>query len=660
MKVYMNLSVIIPIYNIEKYLPTCINSVLNQEIDLEVILVDDGSTDKSYQIAEQYSLNYDNIILISQQHSGPSIARNQGLEIAKGEYIAFIDSDDWVSLNSLSNLYIIAKQNALDMVLGNMIYHYPDGNQINIFDVIPAGLKNKTLSGRDCFISLMETGSYYPMACSFICKRSWIEKHNLKFDKYIIHEDEIWTQIALCLAGRVMLTDMDFYYYRKREGSIMHTLDNKNRLKSLFYIANRFIVFASQLKFEGKDNTLKSWIYVNTYRIYKLAFSLLADIKDSSFKLPKHYLYSVCRVYNKMAPKSKERMKVNYRLARIGMKNYLKWKLNPWNVYITQLTEQELSQKKIILIYNNPEWYKYESLEIKDFPENYIITTDRKYYNRAYAVVFHLPDLLQSMEHDLEKSEGQLWIAWNMECEENYPWMKDDDIKDLFDIRMNYHLEADIVCSYIDAMCSQYVEMYKKRFLDMKELLKKENKICMLISSQVNQSGRIEYLKELMQYIDIDSYGKLYNNKKIEGDNGRETKLEIYSKYKFVIAFENAIGKDYVTEKFYDPLLAGSVPVYMGAPNIEEFVPGDNCYINANDHSSTRDLADYLKRCLNDDEEYMKYHKWKNTPLRKDFVEKVKVQDTDPFIRLCEFLNKKNICNTEEDIYPKKKYHERY
>lgn len=417
----IDISVIIPAYNVEKYLDECILSVLTQKCRIEVIVINDGSTDNTLNVAKHYSSKYNNIILIDQKHSGPSIARNQGLETAKGRYIAFIDSDDWVSPNSLSNLYAIAEQNNLDMILGNMIYYYSDNRQENIFDIIPIELKNKTLLGKDCFTSLMETGSYYPMACSFICKRSWVEKHNLRFDEYIIHEDEVWTQIALCLAEKIMMTDIDFYYYRKREGSIMHTLDVRIRTKSLFHIAKRFIECSGRYKFSGNDRIVKSWIYVNTFRIYKLAFSLLVDIKDSSFSLPMHYLHSICHIYKKMIPASRKRMREYYLQARLAIKIYLKWKLNSWNIYVRQLSEQELLKKRIILIYNNPEWYHYELLNSEEFPPHYIITTDRNYYNQAYAVIFHLPDLFQSMEYDLDKPDDQLWVAWNMECEENYP-----------------------------------------------------------------------------------------------------------------------------------------------------------------------------------------------------------------------------------------------
>ena len=83
----------------------------------------------------------------------------------------------------------------------------------------------------------------------------------------------------------------------------------------------------------------------------------------------------------------------------------------------------------------------------------------------------------------------------------------------------------------------------------------------------------------------------------------------------------------------------------MGAPNIEELISGNNCYINVRDYKSAKDLVDYLKRCFQDNDEYMKYHEWRRKPLRKGFVEKVEVQDIDPFVRLCNLLNKNSDYN---------------
>lgn len=633
----IKLSVVIPFYNVEAYLSKCIDSIiLNNDLNLEIILVDDGSTDYSSKIAEEYESQFHNISLIQQDHSGPSIARNRGIDIARGEYIAFIDSDDWVTENSLTNLYNKATEFQADMVMGNMVYEFPNGDQVKICESIPNDIKNQTLTGKQCFISLMESGNYFPMACSYICKKDWINEHNLRFDEGIIHEDEVWTQIALCEADKVVITDLDFYHYRKREGSIMHTLDPQLRLESLLYIVDRFFCFADRYSFNDQERKLKSWIYTNTYRIYAGALIILAKSVDSTLipsQMELHHLDLLNQISEYMDPDAKKECQLNYTRAKAEEKKYLDWINSPWNVHLRSLSEEDKKDKRILLFYNSAFWYRESLRRWEEVSDQYLLTDDRKYFDQAFAVVFDVPDLMLNLDHDIEKADDQVWIAWSMECEKNYPW-PNDEIRKMFDIHVNYHPEADVVCPY-------YGGIKKDKMPTDADLSRKENKVCMFISSPVNQSKRQEYLAELMQYIDIDSYGTLYNNKRLDSDDGWSTKIKTYSKYKFIIAFENAIGKDYVTEKFYDPLLAASVPIYLGAPNVDEFSPSDNCYINVNDFISPKELANHIKMCFQNDDAYLKYHKWRDLPWCSEFEEKVNELRVPPLIRLCSVLNER-------------------
>lgn len=114
----IKVSIIIPIYNVEKYLRQCLDSAVNQTLsNIEIILINDGSTDNSSCIAREYSLNYSFIKLIEQKNSGQSIARNKGIDAANGKYIYFLDSDDYIEINAIENLYKEAERNNLDLVL---------------------------------------------------------------------------------------------------------------------------------------------------------------------------------------------------------------------------------------------------------------------------------------------------------------------------------------------------------------------------------------------------------------------------------------------------------------------------------------------------------------------------------------------------------------
>lgn len=620
-------SVIVPFHNVELYLEDCVASLLKTDLPLELILVNDGSDDGSGGIAESYARQYPNVILIEQEHAGPSRARNQGLDAARGEYVSFIDSDDWVADGSLKRLYDTAKDHRADMVLGDMVYAY-SGQTSPIMTAVPEDLLNRVFSGTRYFISLMENSLYYPMACSYLYRREFIEDHRLRFEEGIIHEDELWTLIALCRAQRAVLAcDAPFYFYRKRPGSIMHTPNRKHKVQSLSRIVDCMSAFSNLLQ----EPELKSWIYVNMARLHTIRLLHLSEGYDSSLS-GAHPASLPGEGWNSMVEDAKLRYDRHMVRAGTYAQQYRDWCDAPQNRYLRGLSPEELRAKKIILFYNNAREYWNDLRQWDVLPGDYAVTDDRRYADQAYAVVFDLPHLLREMSDDIEKPDGQLWISWSMECEENYPAMKDPEIRSLFDIHVNHRQDADVLCPY-------YLQISPSNVPRDIRLNERKQGVCMLVSSSINQSGRKEYLGELMKHLPIDSYGKLYQNKELEADNGLDSKLGLYAQYRFVIAFENAIASDYVTEKFYDPLLAGAVPVYLGAPNIEDFVPGDRCYIDVRDFESPKALAAYLERCLNDDREYMKYHAWRNQPWRESFLQKIKaVQSESVIVRLCNKL----------------------
>jgi hypothetical protein len=163
----------------------------------------------------------------------------------------------------------------------------------------------------------------------------------------------------------------------------------------------------------------------------------------------------------------------------------------------------------------------------------------------------------------------------------------------------------------------------------------------MVMSSVYNQSGRLEYAAELMCHLDVHSYGRCLNNRALLADAGRATKLELLASYKFNLAFENAVAPDYVTEKFFDPLEAGCVPVYLGAPNIEAFAPADHCYLTTADFESPRALAEHLLRLNEDDAAYAEYLEWKKQPFRNSFLRLLDEVREDRFVRLCRKLRQR-------------------
>ena len=296
---------------------------------------------------------------------------------------------------------------------------------------------------------------------------------------------------------------------------------------------------------------------------------------------------------------------------------------------------KRIENNKIMLIYNSI-LEEDLSLSIKDVPADWVITTDRRYFQQADAVVFYLPSL--ELENDLEKQKGQIWIAWYMESEKKYPGFRTPEISELFDLRMSYRQDADVVYPF-------YRHEYLECFTQEISAERKQNKKCVFVDEKIIflRGGRMFYLRELMKHTGIDSNGRLLNNQKPSAVNENETKPDMYRDYKFVIAFEDAHEPDYVTEKFFDPLIADSVPIYLGAPNIDEFAPGDNCFVDVRQFESPQALAHFINTCYEDEQLYAQFFEWKNRPLRQAFLQKAAMQKEHPFVRLCRKVDAKRL-----------------
>jgi len=296
-----------------------------------------------------------------------------------------------------------------------------------------------------------------------------------------------------------------------------------------------------------------------------------------------------------------------------------------------------------ILLYNlqfNRIYSIYDVLRISQIEHLEVFTTDKKLFNEVDAVVFNLPHLQFHLKDNLSKRQGQIWVGWNLECEQNYPFLLSEELNMLIDIWMTYHPDSDVPVPYLnDEFPSRIKEAPPSSGL---------KDVCMFISSSVNNSRRIEYLIELMKYIQIDSFGKMFHNTDLPRDTGYKSKQKILSEYKFTIAFENAIYPDYVTEKFYDPLLAGSIPVYLGAPNIDSFSPGNAAFINIRDYADPAKLASVLHGyCAGKSLDY--FYRWKKCPLNNKFIQIADSQKTPPFERLIEKIKQYKFSNNNQN-----------
>ena len=283
-----------------------------------------------------------------------------------------------------------------------------------------------------------------------------------------------------------------------------------------------------------------------------------------------------------------------------------------------------------LILYFNTMWDQPIDTKSPDVPAGCRLTTDLRLLAEADAVVFHIPSLARLPS---PKPPGQIWVAWSLECDANYPVLRDPSFMRLFDLTMTYRLDADVLDAY-----TSYYSDGANLCRALREPAKPKtpgNLVTMLISSGINRSGRIGYASELMRCLDVHSYGKVLQNRRVPDDRWRPSKLAIIAGCKFNLAFENAISEDYVSEKFFDPLVAGTVPVYLGAPNVAAFAPGEHCYIDTADFRGPRELAQYLLHLDTHDAEYQAYFAWKECPFRPPFLALLERQHGPLVARLC-------------------------
>ena len=439
----IDVSVVVPVYNVEKYLPECINSLLNQNgVRIEIIMIDDGSTDNSGAIAEQYANQHDRIKVVHRENMGVSSARNIGLTMTEGEYVIFIDSDDHVKEDSLSELYHIATGQNADIAMGDVLYCYSDSIRNSPHNPVPENLKNIILSGSDAYAGLIKSGAYHPGAHCYMFKNDYLDRLQIRFDEAIGYdEDELFTSLALCQAGRVFIIGLEFYFYRQREGSAVYSASSQRKVSSLLHVADCLVKYADRFQFSGTDSELKSWLYVKIFNIYFHAFNFLQQVKDTSFVLPEFQMDLFWRNCDCLSPDAQKICREHYLRALFLLNKYIDWRLSDW---VMPVSFRYTGNVKLLLIYNKMMDEELSGIK-EDIPQEWIITTDRKYFSRADAVVFYLPHLHMETGDDLEKREDQVWVAWYPEPEEDYPWLKDEESKELFDILMSYKQEADSV-----------------------------------------------------------------------------------------------------------------------------------------------------------------------------------------------------------------------
>lgn len=230
-------SVIVPVYKVEDELGRCVDSVLSQSLsDIEVILVDDGSPDGCPRICDEYALKDPRVTVVHKDNGGLSDARNCGLDKATGDYVMFVDSDDYIEPDSCERLYRSAVDSDADMVLGDWRVS-PGPDRPDHYAALEGG---KAYSSRDFILAALKAGEWYPCACFMFCRRSLFNDNGLKFAVGLLHEDMEMQPRVFLAARTVVCVKYKFYNYIKRPGSIMKSSNGPKRAASMQEIFGRW------------------------------------------------------------------------------------------------------------------------------------------------------------------------------------------------------------------------------------------------------------------------------------------------------------------------------------------------------------------------------------------------------------------------------------
>jgi heptose III glucuronosyltransferase len=237
----LTLSVIIPAFNAAEFLPQCLDSLLAQQsTEMEIIVIDDGSTDATAEILKGYCAFYQNIRVITQMNRGVSAARNAGLMAARGEFIAFVDADDSVVIAAYSELIARARRDALDMVIANAWIHALDGGERLVF---PADSSTALTSGAKWLVAARASQTLRHYIWCHLYRREFLQSYVLRFEPGITHSDIVWTNEVLLAAKRVAFHNCLLYHYRQRPGSLSRPKTDARKVET----ARHYVRVASLL-----------------------------------------------------------------------------------------------------------------------------------------------------------------------------------------------------------------------------------------------------------------------------------------------------------------------------------------------------------------------------------------------------------------------------
>lgn len=262
------ISVIVPIYNVEKYINKCIDSIINQTYkNIEIILIDDGSTDSCCKICDEYEKKDNRIKVIHQENAGLSEARNAGIKVSKGEYLAFVDGDDYILEDMLQYLYDLINETNSEISVCNFIRYWGDDKQLVEYDIAREKI---VLNKIQALKEILKNDLLKSFAWNKLYKKSVFE--DVRYPKGMKMEDVATTYKLISNSEKIVIGKMPKYYYVQREGSILSTNSTSMYIDYYKAVLERYKFLKERYPSLKKQN-------VNTLINFLIGMNLVKDKK---------------------------------------------------------------------------------------------------------------------------------------------------------------------------------------------------------------------------------------------------------------------------------------------------------------------------------------------------------------------------------------------
>lgn len=299
-------SIVVPVYNVEAYLDRCVQSLIGQTFsDIEIILVNDGSTDRSGKMCDEYASQDERIKVLHKQNGGLSDARNRGLDIAIGAYVIFVDSDDYIESNACGNFFhYVAGEN--DILIGDAIV---EGGTYNLSHIELDGV----VSGNVYYKAALKSRRMPIVAWINAYRRDFLISNNLRFKYGILHEDVEFTPRAFLAAQTVVYTKNLFYHYVLRDNSITSKKDQRKNAENLY---------------ETCCEHEKRFREIEDIELQELLLDSLVKSYLSLFQAAKLYQYGKDYIHKDFCLRNAYATKTKMKSALLSLSPRLYWHLN--------------------------------------------------------------------------------------------------------------------------------------------------------------------------------------------------------------------------------------------------------------------------------------------------------------------------------------------